>query len=293
MQSLTVAFLGPAGTFSDDALRAATARAVAAVEPAPVATIHDAIVAVAAGRVDRALVPFENSIEGSVRPTLDALAFDAESVSIAGEHDHPITQALIARSVADLSEIEIVVSHPQANAQCAGFLRGEMPLAEVRGADSTASAMRQVAESEGNWAALGAASAAALYGCVVLREGVEDEPGNVTRFVWLAPEGVRAEPGGGDGGDWRWRTTLIFSELGADHPGALVDALTEFSDREVNLTRIESRPRRFELGRYMFFCDIDGAATDSALAEAIGALRGKAENVRVLGSYPVAGGSLP
>lgn len=292
MESLKVAFLGPAGTFSDDALRAAAERAYAGVEPMPVATIHDAVVAVAGGQVDRALVPFENSIEGSVRPALDALAFDAESVSIAGEHDHPITQAVIARTEVGLDEIEVVVSHPQPSAQCARFLRAEMPQAEVRGADSTASAVREVAESEGTWAALGVASAAALYGCVVLREGVEDEPGNLTRFVWLAREGVRSEPDRGSGGG-RWRTTLIFSELGADHPGALVDALTEFSDRDVNLTRIESRPRRFELGRYMFFVDIDGADTDLALAEAIGALRNKAENVRVLGSYPVAGGPLP
>ena len=103
----------------------------------------------------------------------------------------------------------------------------------------------------------------------------------MTRFVWIAPDGVRAA------GNGAWRTTLIFSELGADHPGALVDALTEFSDREVNLVRIESRPLRRGLGRYMFFIDLDGADTDPVVAEAIGALRDKAENVRVLGSYPI------
>ncbi len=283
---LTVAFLGPAGTFSDDALRAVDARALAVVEPRPAQTIHDAVMAVASGEVDRALVPFENSIEGSVRPTLDALAFDAESVSIAGEHDHAISQALIARSQLPLDEIEVVVSHPQPSAQCARFLREELHQAEVRGTDSTAEAVRLVSESDGRWAALGAATAAEIYGCQVLREGVEDEPGNVTRFAWLAPEGVRVE------GEGEWRTTLIFSELGADHPGALVDALYEISNREVNMTRIESRPRRFELGRYMFFIDLEGADSEPAVAEAIGALRNKAENVRVLGSYPV-GGPLP
>jgi prephenate dehydratase len=289
MQPLTVAFLGPAGTFSDDALRAAGTRAPAGIDPQPAATIHEAVMAVALGEADRALVPFENSIEGSVRPTLDALAFDAESVVIAGEHDLAISQSLIARSETELGAIEVVVSHPQPSAQCARFLREELPQAEIRGADSTAEAVRQVSESDGPWAALGSSSTAEIYGCVVLREGVEDEKGNVTRFAWLAPEGVRAEPEP----DQLWRTTLIFSELGADHPGALVDALYEISSREVNMTRIESRPRRYELGRYMFFIDMEGADTDPPVAEAIGALRNKAENVRVLGSYPIAGGQLP
>jgi prephenate dehydratase len=289
VRSLSVAFLGPAGTFSDDALRAAGGRAAGGVEPRPAPTIHDAVMAVALGDADRALVPFENSIEGSVRPTLDALAFDAETVAIAGEHDHAISQALIAREQIELAEVEVVVSHPQPSAQCARFLREELPGAEIRSADSTAEAVRQVSESDRPWAALGAASTAEIYGCVVLREGIEDEKGNVTRFAWLAPEGVRAEPEPGQA----WRTTLIFSELGADHPGALVDALYEISNREVNMTRIESRPRRYELGRYMFFIDMEGADEDPPVAEAIGALRNKAENVRVLGSYPIAGGQLP
>ena len=164
--------------------------------PRPLATVHDAILAVAAGEADRALVPFENSIEGSVRPTLDALAFDARGVTIAGEHDHPIRHALIARTELELGAIEVVVSHPQPSAQCARFLREELPGAEVRSAASTAEAVREVSESERPWAALGAASAAPIYGCVVLRDGVEDEHGNVTRFVWIAPEGVRAEGNG-------------------------------------------------------------------------------------------------
>ena len=285
MAPLRVAFLGPAGTFSEDALRAATGDIE--VEPQPVPTVHDAIVAVVDGAADRALVPFENSIEGSVRVTLDTLAFDARGVTIAGEHDHPIRHALIAREQLALDRIGAVLSHPQPAAQCARFLREELGDAAVRVTESTAEAVRTVADSDEPWAALGAASAAEIYGCVVLRDGVEDEPDNVTRFVWVAPEGVRAE------GNGPWRTTLIFSELGADHPGALVEALTEFSDREVNLTRIESRPLRQGLGRYMFFIDLDGADTDPVVVEAIGALRDKAENVRVLGSYPISPGRLP
>ena len=282
---MRVAYLGPAGTFSQDALRAATAGG--AIEEVPAATVHEAIIAVASGEVDRAMVPFENAIEGSVRPTLDALAFEARGVTIAGEHDHPIHQALIARGELELDAIEAVVSHPQPAAQCARFLRDELPRASVRPAASTADAVRAVVGADRPWAALGPASAAGIYGGVVLREGVEDEDDNVTRFVWIAPEGIRAEGGGA------WRTTLIFSELGADHPGALVEALTEFSEREVNLVRIESRPLRQGLGRYMFFIDLDGADTDPPVAEAIGALRDKAENVRILGSYPIAPDRLP
>jgi prephenate dehydratase len=284
--AIRVAYLGPAGTYSEDALRSATGGAE--LEPVPMATIHGAVMAVHDGSADRALVPFENSIEGAVRPTLDALAFDATDVTIVGEHDQPISTALIARHEIEPGDIELVISHPQASAQSERFLRTELPQAKVRGASSTADAVREVAESDRPWAALGAASAAEIYDCVVLREGVEDEAGNVTRFVWLAPAGT--EPSG----EGEWRTTLSFSELGADHPGALVDALTEFSSRDVNLTRIESRPLRAGgLGRYMFFIDLEGRVTDGSVADAIEGLRGKAENVRVLGSYPRATDGIP
>ena len=250
-------------------------------------TIYDAIVAVAERTADRALVPFENSIEGSVRATLDALAFDAPEVAIVGEHDQPIRNSLIARRVLPLDQIEVVVSHPQPSAQCARFIREELPQAKVRGAPSTADAVREVADTDAPWAALGALSAARIYDCVVLREGVEDGRDNLTRFVWIAS--ADTEPRGAG----PWKTTLSFSELGADHPGALVDALTEFSSREVNLTRIESRPLRRGLGRYMFFVDLEGAEADQAVAAAIRALRAKAESVRVLGSYPVAINGIP
>jgi prephenate dehydratase len=283
--SLRVTYLGPAGTFTEDALRQAAGDAEIEALPAP--TVFDAIVAVDEGSADRALVPFENSIEGSVRSTLDTLAFDAESVTIVGEHDQPISHSLIARSELPLERIEVVLSHPQANAQCAHFIRRELPGAEVRSVASTAEAVQDVSRTDAPWAALGAASAARIYGCVVLREGVEDAPDNLTRFVWIAPAGTEIAGGG------PWRTSLIFSELGTDHPGALIEALTEFSSREVNLTRIESRPRRRELGRYMFFIDLDGSAGDPVVAEAIAALRTKAENVRVLGSYPVESEGIP
>src|SRR4051812_21809633 len=277
---MRIAYLGPRGTFSEDALEAAIGDQD--VEPAPAATVYDAIQAVRAGEADRALVPFENSIEGAVTATLDTLAFDADGVTLVGEYDLPIRHCLIAREDMPLDRIEVVISHPQPSAQCARFIRENLPQAEVRAAPSTAEAVRTVAESDQPWAALGAESAAELYGAAVLRHGVEDEPDNITRFVWVAPERTTAS------GSGPWRTSLVFSELGEDHPGALVDALQVFSDRAVNLSRIESRPLRRGLGRYQFFLDVEGSAAEEPLAGAVETLRAKAENVRLLGSWPTA-----
>lgn len=276
---MRIAYLGPRGTFSEDALRAALGDE--AVEEVPVPSVYDAIVAVREGTAERALVPFENSIEGAVTTTLDTLAFDAGGVTLVGEYDLPISLCLIAREQVGLDTIEVVLSHPQPSAQCARYLRASLPRAEVRVAASTAEAVRTVVETEQPWAAVGTASAAELYGAKILREGIEDEPDNVTRFVWVAPEGTSPS------GSGAWRTSLVFSELGEDHPGALVDALQVFSDRDVNLTRIESRPLRRGLGRYQFFLDIEGAAEEEPLRGAIEALRSKAETVRVLGSWPI------
>jgi prephenate dehydratase len=276
---MRIAYLGPAGTFTEDALGEAAPGTD--FEPLRTATIHDAILAVERGEADRALVPFENSIEGSVRGTLDALAFEAESVTIVGEHDYAVRAHLIVREPIELDAIEAVLSHQQPLAQCARFLREQLAGVELRSVSSTAAAVRMVAEAVRPWAAIGSRAAAELYGCEILREGIQDEADNVTRFVWIAPGGT--EPSGGGPS----KTSLVFSELGEDHPGALVDALQEFSSRGVNLSRIESRPLRQGLGRYMFFCDLEGAATDPAVAEAIGQLQGKAESVRILGSYPV------
>jgi prephenate dehydratase len=272
-----IAYLGPAGTFTEDALREASGGGE--FEPLRTATVHDAILAVESGEAERALVPFENSIEGSVRTTLDTLAFDAGEVTIVGEHDFAVRAHLISGRQLELAEIEAVLSHPQPLAQCARFLRERLPQARRVSASSTAEAVRLVCEPGESYrtsAAIGARSAAELY------EGTEDEPNNVTRFVWIAPAGTEPEGGG------EWKTSLVFAELGEDHPGALVDALREFSSRGVNLSRIESRPLRQGLGRYMFFCDLEGGLVEEVVSEAIEALRTKAESVRVLGSYPVA-----
>lgn len=281
---MRVAYLGPTGTFSEEALLLAARGVELELDPRP--TIHGAIEAVENGEAERGFVPFENSIEGTVRTTLDALAFDTESVRIVGEHDHPIRQALIARAGLEVGEVEVVISHPQASAQCARFLRETLPRAEVRTVSSTSDAVRQVSESDQPWAALGSAAAAVAYGCEVLRSGVEDESDNVTRFAWLAPADASPPPKDPEAA---WRTTLVFSELGDDRPGALTEALAELSDRGINMTRIESRPRRSGLGRYLFFLDLDGRTGDETIDAGIGALEEKAGTVRILGSYQVSG----
>jgi prephenate dehydratase len=278
-----IAYLGPAGTFTEDALGEALGDAE--FEPLRTDTVFDAILAVIEGRADRALAPYENSIEGSVRGTLDILAFDAPNVSIVGEHDYPVRQHLIVRDGVELEQIEAVLSHQQGLAQTARFLRENLPGVELRSVSSTAAAVRMVSESPRPWAAIGSRAAATLYGCRILREGIQDEANNVTRFVWVAPQGT--EPGIGNSVPRQWKTSLTFSELGEDKPGALVDALGEFSSRGINLSRIESRPLRSELGRYFFFVDADGKLDDEPVAAAIAALRGKAESVRILGSYPI------
>jgi len=279
---MRIAYLGPAGTFTEDALGETVP--AGEYEPLRTTSIHDAILAVERGEADRALVPIENSLEGSVRPTLDTLAFEVSAVTVVGEHDYRVRVHLIAREGVGVEGVEAVLSHPQPLAQCQRFLRENLAEVELRSVSSTAAAVRMVSESARPWAALGARAAASLYGCELLREGVEDSDDNVTRFVWIAPAGT--EPAG----EGPWKTSLVFSEVGADHPGALVECLAEFSDRGINLTRIESRPLRQGLGQYMFFCDLEGRETDPAVSEAISALGKKAASVRILGSYPVGGG---
>ncbi|MCB0828999.1 MAG: prephenate dehydratase [Solirubrobacterales bacterium] len=283
---MRIAYLGPAGTFSEDALRQSGFASDDAI-PVLCEEIPEAVESIGRGGAERALVPIENSIEGSVRSTLDSLVDQADSVTILGEYDHPIRSALIARTELEPGQIEAVLSHPQPLAQCARFLRTELPGAELRVATSTSSAVREVSGSERPLAALAPAAAAGIYGCVVLREGIEDEPGNVTRFIWLGPRDERdaGPPDDGPPDGAVWKTTLVFSELGADHPGALVDALLEFSQRQINLVRIESRPLRRVLGRYRFFIDIEGREGERGVAEAIEALRTKADSVQILGSY--------
>jgi prephenate dehydratase len=293
---MRVAYFGPEGTFTQEALITATA-GQDGLDLVSQPTIYDTVMAVHFGSAQRALVPIENSLEGSVNATLDALAMETEDVSIVGEVVHPIRHCLIARSALELSEIEAVVSHPQATGQCARFIRTRMPQARVLAGSSTADAVRTVAEHDGPWAALGNRLAAERYHCQVLRAGVEDVPDNETRFVWPGPVG--APPGGvgadlippdGVGADpiGPWKTAVVFWGVGSEAPGWLVRCLSEFASREVNLTRIESRPRKQGLGRYMFFLDLEGRNAEPHVADALAGLDGHVEVLRVLGSFPAA-----
>ncbi|HXE44174.1 MAG TPA: prephenate dehydratase [Conexibacter sp.] len=281
-----VAYLGPEGTNSHEALL--NASAAEQLELVSLPTVYDCVMAVEAGEAERAFVPIENALEGPVNATLDALAVETEDVEIVGEHVHPIHTCLIARAPIELSAVETVVSHPQSLGQCAHFLRTRLPQARVLAASSTAEAVRMVAEREdGAGAALGSRIAAELYGGVVLCADVDDAAGNETRFVWLERrDGATPSTAAGDPGPWK--TAIVFWGVGAEAPGWLVRCLSEFAFRGVNLTRIESRPRKQGLGRYMFFLDLEGSAAEGPVAEALAALRTHVEHLRVLGSFPAA-----
>ncbi len=292
---MKVAFLGPEGTFSEEALFAAFDRA--GIEPVPLPTIFDCVVAVQERHTERAFVPIENSLEGSVSATLDTLVFETDAVEIVGEVVHPIQHSLVARRALALEAIERVVSHPQASAQCARFLRDRLPQAEVVAAPSTADAVKMVAASESPWAALGTRLSAELYDCEVLLEGVEDHPENETRFVLLENRDARPSE--------RSRSREPDERLG-DRPPLVQDVcrVLGIAGRSrarcskcsgssprgaINLSKIESRPLKQGLGRYIFFADLEGSTSDEAIAAALSAVEGRVDTLRVLGSYPAAG----
>jgi prephenate dehydratase len=275
-----VAFLGPAGTFTEEALRAS---APDGIEELPYPSVYETVMAVQDGEAERAVVPIENSLEGGVAATLDALATDADRVRIAAEVVLPVHHCLVAARKLELEAVERVISHPQATAQCARFLRERLPNAERVSAGSTAEAVRQVRDADGPWAALGSRLSAELYDCRLLAEDVEDHAGNLTRFVWLAREGEEQPEADGPA-----KTSIVFWGAGDESPGWLVSVLDELARREINLTRIESRPRRVRLGHYMFFADLDGGERETPVSEALEALRGRVQELRVLGSYPAA-----
>jgi len=282
-----VGYLGPEGTWSHQALLDSALASDGDAFGAP--TLYDTVMAVQDRVVDAALVPIENSLEGSVDVTLDTLAIDAPDVAIVGERVAEIRNCLIAAGPLELEAIDTVYSHPQASAQCARFLRSRVPRAQVVAVSSTAEAVRRVSAAPGSpQAALGNRLAAALYGGSVLLDAVDDHPGNQTRFVWLAraadADRVRRRVEGGGAP----KTSIVFWGAGDGTAGWLVNCLAELSAREISLTRIESRPRRIGLGHYMFFADFGGSTGQDAVAAALAGLRARCEEVRVLGSYRAA-----
>jgi prephenate dehydratase len=277
---MRVAFLGPPGTGSEEALRAS---APSGIEEVPYPTIHDAVMAVHEGSAEQAVVPIENALEGAVAVTLDTLALEAEDVHIVAEVVHPIHHCVVAAGALDLSDVTRVVSHPQATAQCARFLRERLPNAERVVAPSTADAVMSLLDAGGSAVALGSRLAAELYDCHVLESDVEDSPDNATRFVWLARESSPPQHAS--------KTSVVFWGGGDQSPGWLVNCLSELSQRQVNLTRIESRPRRTALGHYMFFADMEGGIADASVGAALVALGKRVEELRVLGSYTILAGA--
>jgi prephenate dehydratase len=283
-----VGYLGPEGTFSEEALLRSAEEG--SVEPVALGSIFDAVAAVRRGEVHWAIVPIENSLEGSINITLDLLAGEAQDVKIVAEAVLRVSHNLIATEMLALEDIETVLTHPQVPGQCTRLLRGELAHAQVLAAASTAEAVRSVvAEPRPGRAAIGTKLAATIYGASVIRSGVEDRADNETRFVWLAREGAtQAPPPLREIPGESWKTSLVFWGLGAERPGWLVRCLDEFASRGINLTKIESRPRRERLGSYMFFADIAGRLQEAAVGEAVAGLRAMCEEVRVLGSYPAA-----
>jgi prephenate dehydratase len=271
----TLAFLGPEGTFAHAALRdLPVARGARLV---PTANVTLAIDAVRAGDADGALVPLENSVEGAVPATLDELANGAPLI-IAEETYLHVAFELMARPDTALAGVGTVATHPHAEAQVRRWLLGNLPSAQVTLVASTAGAAQAVAAGEYD-GAVGAAVAAELYGLDILAHDIADNAGAVTRFVLLTRPAPPAPATGND------RTTLV-AYLREDHSGALLEILTEFSARAVNLTRIESRPTKGGIGQYCFSIDCEGHILDERVGDALAALHRICGDVRYLGSYP-------
>lgn len=266
------AFLGPAGTFSEEAL---FSLGLPDVEPVSCTSIEEVFEAVERGRADAGIVPIENSVEGSVPATLDALAFDTK-LEIQSELVLDIHHSLIAAPGVSAGEVTGIVAHPQAAGQCRRWIARNLPGRAVTAANSNAEAVRTAVENPG-LAAVGPALAADLYGGQILERNVEDYAGNQTRFVVIG-RGIRERTGDD-------KTSLALF-LKADRPGALLMILSEFAYGEINLTKIQSRPTKRQLGDYMFFVDMAGHVEDAHVRTALDCLRMKLREVKVLGSYP-------
>jgi prephenate dehydratase len=275
-----VGFFGPSGTFTEKAVRSQPD--LAAAELIAYRTVPDVLDAIASGEVDLGVVPIENSIEGTVNFTQDALSFDYDLL-IQREIVMNIEHCLLALPGTKLSDITTVMSIPVATAQCHRYLRENLPLAEVRAANSTAEAARLVGtEKLSGTAAIAPSNAAPLYGLDVIAANIEDHAGNQTRFVVIGASGVPA-PTGHD-------VTGIVVYQRADEPGSLISILQEFAARRVNITNLLSRPTKDGgLGDYCFVMYLDGHIADELVADALRALHAKQGGVKFLGSYPAAG----
>ncbi len=277
-----IAYLGPVGTYSEQALlgQADLASAVAV----PMSSFGEVLRATEDGEVDYAFVAIENAIEGTVNATQDALVFDAD-LFIQREVVLPIHLDLMARPGVTLADITHVMSYPHALAQCRHFVARELPGATPEAANSTAEAARLIATGDDERARTGAAigprRAAEVYGLEVLARAIEDHPDNATRFLLITRDLIPAATG-------HDKSSIVVFQR-SDEPGSLLSILHEFADRGINLTKLESRPTRRGLGDYCFLIDFEGHIEDELVADALRSLRARQADVKFLGSYPIAG----
>lgn len=274
-----VGFLGPFGTFTEQALLSQDD--LAEMTLVPIASIPEVLAATQAGEVDLGFVAIENTIEGTVNVAIDALAFEHDLLIqrevVLGVHLH-----LLALPGTSLPEITRVVSMPMATAQARPWLAANLPAAEVVASNSTAEAAQLVAAgAERGVAAVAPAVAAELYGLEVLAAQIEDHPENETRFVVVARDGIPAATG-------HDKTSIVCFQQ-ADRPGSLLAILHEFAARALNLTKLESRPTKQRMGHYCFIIDFEGHVADDVVADCLRELRAKNAEVKFLGSYPAAG----
>lgn len=271
--STRIAYLGPEGSFSEEAARR---HAGEGAELVGFPDIPSVISAVSHGLVDQAIAPIENSIEGSINVTLDQLIHGKNQPRIIAEVNLEVHHHLIGRPGTTIGEIERVVSVPAAVAQCRQFLLEQLPQVQVLAALSTSSAVSSLVHSD-RIAAIGNERAARLYGMELVARDIQDAADNVTRFVVLgrtSPEATGRDK------------TSICCYIAEDRPGSLVAILSEFARRDINLSKLESRPTRAGLGKYFFLIDLVGHESDPEVMEALRGVRANCETVLVLGSYP-------
>ncbi len=274
------AYLGPAGTYHDEAARAFAARlGIEDPELVECPSLSEVFDCVDRGKCEYGVVAVENALEGPVTATLDNFAFRS-SATILGEHVLDIHHCLIMHPEATLDDVKMIASHPQGLAQCRRYLNDHLHGIPTVTVSSTADSARRAAADK-SIAGIGNAFAAKLYGARVEEEGIEDHFGNQTQFALIGRQAHAPVLTGS-----RYKTSLALF-LQADRPGALLMILSEFAYAGINLVKIQSRPTKQALGDYMFFVDIEGSASDLAVQTALNCLRLKLREVKVLGSYPV------
>lgn len=269
---LRIGYLGPAGSFTEEAARSYSVDAELVSYP----TIQTVATSVRADKVDLGIAPVENSLQGAVTDTLDVL-IHSDSVSVFGELVLPINHTLLAAGNTTLSDIVEIYSHPQALAQCQQYLETKFPDATLRGALSTAAAVEDMLQHGKGAAAIASERASEIYGATILANTIQDAPSNATRFLVFSKHDHSRT-----GKD---KTSICFS-FGDDRPGLLYEVMKELTERNINLSKVESRPTREALGRYYFLMDLEGHRQDQAISEVLEFIGNQTVMLKVFGSYP-------